>query len=97
MGYSSWDCKESDMTEQLSMHACVIKCYTKKFKLHYVEALSYTMGKKRTLKGDKVEIDQMDHTYLYKYTQTHSDIKHTKDTFSFSGDLGSRIHMTSSF
>ena len=53
VGYSSWGCK--DMTEQLSKQACVIKCYIKKFKLHYVVALSYTMGKKRTLKGDKVK------------------------------------------
>ena len=39
----------------------------------------------------------MDHTYLYKYTHTHSDFKHTPDTFSSLGDLGFRIHMTSSF
>ena len=100
VGYSLWGCKESDMTEQVSMHACMIKCYIKKFKLHYVVALSYTTGKK-LWNETRLRAVQMDHTDLYKYTHTHSDIKHIpdtiSDTFSFPGDLGSRIHMTSSF
>ena len=31
VGYSPWDCKKSDMTEQLTLHVCICVCKIKYF------------------------------------------------------------------